>query len=86
MGVAFNPEEHEAVRMVEVSDEALDGMVVEELACGYKLGDAVLRPARVSGGQVCGRIAGLAPLNQIRAHSIVACFSIFGVKGKHEQA
>ena len=54
MGVAFNPEEHEAVRMVEVSDEALDGMVVEELACGYKLGDAVLRPARVSVGKYAG--------------------------------
>ncbi len=54
MGVAFNPEEHEAVRMVEVSEEALDGMVVEELACGYKLGDAVLRPARVSVGKYAG--------------------------------
>ena len=55
MGVAFNPEEHEAVRMVEVSDKAQDGMVVEELACGYRLGDAVLRPARVSVGKYAGR-------------------------------
>ncbi len=55
MGVAFNPEEHEAVRMVEVDDEAQDGLVVEELACGYKLGDAVLRPARVSVGKYAGR-------------------------------
>ena len=55
MGVAFNPEEHEAVRMVEVSDKARDGMVVEELACGYRLGDAVLRPARVSVGKYAGR-------------------------------
>ena len=55
MGVAFNPQEHEAVRMVEVSDEAQDGLVVEELACGYKLGDAVLRPARVSVGKYAGR-------------------------------
>ncbi len=54
MGVAFNPEEHEAVRMVEVDDEAQDGLVVEELACGYKLGDAVLRPARVSVGKYAG--------------------------------
>ncbi len=54
MGAAFNPEEHEAVRMVEVDDEALDGLVVEELACGYKLGDAVLRPARVSVGKYAG--------------------------------
>lgn len=55
MGVAFNPQEHEAVRMVEVDDEAQDGLVVEELACGYKLGDAVLRPARVSVGKYAGR-------------------------------
>ncbi|MYA95506.1 MAG: nucleotide exchange factor GrpE [Nitrospinae bacterium] len=55
MGVAFNPEEHEAVRMVEVSEEAQDGLVVEELAPGYKLGDAVLRPARVSVGKYAGR-------------------------------
>ena len=55
MGVAFNPEEHEAVRMVEVSDKARDGLVVEELACGYRLGDAVLRPARVSVGKYAGR-------------------------------
>ena len=54
MGAAFNPEEHEAVRMIEVDDEAQDGLVVEELACGYKLGDAVLRPARVSVGKYAG--------------------------------
>ncbi len=53
--VAFNPEEHEAVRMVEVSDKAQDGLVVEELACGYRLGDVVLRPARVSVGRYAGR-------------------------------
>lgn len=55
MGAAFNPEEHEAVRMVEVSEEAQDGLVVEELVPGYKLGDAVLRPARVSVGKYAGR-------------------------------
>ena len=55
MGAAFNPEEHEAVRMVEVDDEAQDGVVVEELTCGYRLGDAVLRPARVSVGKYAGR-------------------------------
>lgn len=54
MGAAFNPEEHEAVRMVEVSDKAQDGLVVEELVPGYKLGDAVLRPARVSVGKYAG--------------------------------
>ncbi len=54
MGAAFNPEEHEAVRLVEVDDKAQDGLVVEELACGYKLGDAVLRPARVSVGKYAG--------------------------------
>ena len=55
VGDAFNPEEHEAVRMVEVNDAAQDGLVVEELSCGYKLGEAVLRPARVSVGKFAGR-------------------------------
>lgn len=54
VGAAFNPEEHEAVRMVEVSDEARDGLVVEEFSCGYRLGGAILRPARVSVGKYAG--------------------------------
>ncbi len=54
MGAAFNPEEHEAVRMIEVSDKAQDGLVVEELASGYRMGGVVVRPARVSVGRYAG--------------------------------
>lgn len=51
-GQLFNPERHEALRMVEVDDPALDGTVVEELATGYLLGEEVLRPSRVSVGKL----------------------------------
>lgn len=44
-GAAFNPHEHEAVEQVEGSEES--GQVVAVLQVGYKVGDAVLRPARV---------------------------------------
>ncbi len=59
VGAAFNPEEHEAVRVVEVNEQSRDGLVVEELSCGYRLGEAVLRPARVSVGKYA---SGSAPL------------------------
>ncbi|MCB8933109.1 MAG: nucleotide exchange factor GrpE [Fimbriimonadaceae bacterium] len=45
-GTAFDPELHEAV----VTEESIwhpDGTVIEELEPGYKLGDRVVRPARV---------------------------------------
>jgi len=51
-GEKFNPQEHEAVRMVDVTDPAQDGVVVEELVPGYRLGESVLRPARVSVGRL----------------------------------
>lgn len=54
MGAAFNPQEHEAVRVVEVSEKAQDGLVVEELASGYRMGGVVVRPARVSVGRYAG--------------------------------
>lgn len=45
-GALFNPDEHEAVT-TEISDSHSDGTVLEELEPGYKMGDRVLRPARV---------------------------------------
>ncbi len=51
-GEKFDPERHEAVRTVEVADPALDGVVVEELAPGYSLGDEVIRPSRVAVGKL----------------------------------
>jgi molecular chaperone GrpE len=45
-GKLFDPNLHEAVEVVETSD-ARDGEVVEEILAGYKLGDRLLRPAKV---------------------------------------
>lgn len=45
-GTAFDAHLHEAVEMV-VTSEHPDGIVVEECMKGYKMGDRVIRPARV---------------------------------------
>ncbi len=45
-GEQFDPQQHEAVAHQPV-DGAQAGTVVEVYQCGYKLGDSVLRPARV---------------------------------------
>ncbi len=49
IGVPFNPELHEAVDTVEVTEDK-DGRITNEYARGYKLGDRLLRPARVQVG------------------------------------
>ncbi|HEU0028750.1 MAG TPA: nucleotide exchange factor GrpE [Ktedonobacterales bacterium] len=46
VGEPFDPYVHEAVESV-ASSEHPEGMVVEEIRRGYKLGDETLRPARV---------------------------------------
>jgi molecular chaperone GrpE len=45
LGQDFSPEVHEAVGTV--TTDAKAGIVVEELESGYKLGEKLLRPARV---------------------------------------
>lgn len=50
-GEKFDPERHQAVRTIEVSDGKLDGVVVEELAQGYVLGEEVIRPSTVAVGK-----------------------------------
>ncbi len=50
VGASFNPELHEAVEMIE-TDEENDGKIVGEFSSGYKLGDRLLRPARVQVGR-----------------------------------
>jgi len=45
-GTEFNPHSHEAVEMVE-TDEYASGIVVEESIKGYKMGEKIIRPARV---------------------------------------
>ena len=50
VGELFDPEVHEAVDTVPVRAEA-DGVVTREYSRGYKLGDRLLRPARVQVGR-----------------------------------
>jgi molecular chaperone GrpE len=45
-GKLFDPNLHEAIEVVESTD-ARDGEVVEQIHAGYKLGDRLLRPAKV---------------------------------------
>lgn len=53
VGAAFNPELHEAVDTVPSSDEDHE-RVVEELQTGYRVGDRLIRPARVRVGRRIG--------------------------------
>ncbi len=47
LGQKFDPARHEAIGEVEAESGKEEGIVVEELQKGYKLGGRVLRPARV---------------------------------------
>jgi molecular chaperone GrpE len=50
IGQPFDPERHEAVDTIEVEPER-DGTVMAEYSRGYKMGDRLLRPARVQVGR-----------------------------------
>ena len=50
VGEQFDPELHEAVD-TEETDSDMDGKVVAEYSRGYRLGDRLLRPARVKVGR-----------------------------------
>ena len=50
VGEEFNPELHEAVD-TEETDGEMDGRVVEEYSRGFRMGDRLLRPARVKVGR-----------------------------------
>lgn len=52
MGQPFDPHVAEAVDTVAVADAEQDGMVVQEVQSGYRIGDRVLRPARVRVGRL----------------------------------
>ena len=54
IGEIFNPEMHEAVDIVLV-DPDQDGTVTAEYARGYKIGERLLRPARVQVGSISAR-------------------------------
>jgi len=47
----FDPNEAEAVRVDPVQDKDQDGRVTETLQPGYRLGDCLIRPARVAVGR-----------------------------------
>jgi len=47
----FDPNEAEALRVDEVDDPRLSGKVTEVLRPGYRLGERVIRPARVAVGR-----------------------------------
>jgi len=47
----FDPNLGQAISMVEVDDESQDGIVVDEILRGYRMGDQLLRPAQVRVGQ-----------------------------------
>ena len=50
VGEEFNPELHEAVD-TEETDGEMDGKVLEEYSRGFRMGDRLLRPARVKVGR-----------------------------------
>lgn len=52
LGRPFDPRLAEAVDVVAVAGEAEDGTVVDEVRAGWRIGDRVLRPARVRVGKL----------------------------------
>lgn len=46
VGLHFDPELHDAI-LIDANSDQPEGTIVEELEAGYRLGDSVLRPARV---------------------------------------
>ncbi len=51
-GQRFDPHVAEAVDTIAVGDAAQDGVVLQEVRPGYRIGDRILRPARVRVGRV----------------------------------
>jgi molecular chaperone GrpE len=52
VGLRYDPHLAEAVDLVPVSDASQDEVVVQEVRAGYRIGDRVLRPARVRVGRL----------------------------------
>lgn len=52
VGQPFDPALHEALELVAVEDPTLDGTVIAEVSAGYRQGERVLRPARVTVGKL----------------------------------
>jgi molecular chaperone GrpE len=52
IGETFDPRRHEAFDVATVAERDHHGLVVEQWQAGYKIGDKVLRPARVKVGRL----------------------------------
>lgn len=52
VGEKFNPNLHESIEHIPVTDEKLNDTLVQVLQKGYKIEDLVLRPARVKTGEL----------------------------------
>ncbi|HUL58978.1 MAG TPA: nucleotide exchange factor GrpE [Anaeromyxobacteraceae bacterium] len=52
VGEPFDPRFAEAVDTIAVADQEQDGVVLQEVRSGYRIGDRVLRPARVRVGRL----------------------------------
>jgi len=51
-GATFDPNLHEALSLVPITDAALDGVVLEVFSPGYRIGSRLIQPARVLVGQL----------------------------------
>lgn len=51
LGEVFDPNRHEAIALVPVTDPAQDGRVIDVMREGYLIGDDTLRPAGVAVGK-----------------------------------
>jgi molecular chaperone GrpE len=52
LGEPFDPQRHDAIALVPVTDPAQDGRVIDVMREGYLIGDEVLRPAGVAVGKL----------------------------------
>jgi molecular chaperone GrpE len=51
LGARFDPAAHDAVAMVDVTEPARDGTVVDQIEAGYRSSERLLRPAKVAVGR-----------------------------------
>jgi molecular chaperone GrpE len=52
LGMPYDPRTAEAIDLVVVADPAQEGVVLEEFRPGWRIGDRILRPARVRVGRL----------------------------------
>ena len=59
-GELFDPQLHEAVETIPVGEPEMDGKVMKVYTSGYRIGDRLLRPARVAVGHASEQARGAA--------------------------